>query len=249
MDNKERTIARTMMFAVTCMGRASMLLFVVFMYVGSLGLVEMGFSEAMVLVWNAALSILFFIQHSYMIRRGYREKLSRIVPPQYHAAVYTMVSSVLLIAAVLLWQSSATVLVALEGFARWTARGVFILGMAGTVWGVFAFKSLDAFGDKAIRDHLKGRQPREQQFQVKGPYVWVRHPLYLFMLLMIWSCPDLTLDRLLFNVLWTAWIYLGTVLEERDLVADFGDQYRSYQKEVPMLVPWKIPALTLRQDQ
>jgi protein-S-isoprenylcysteine O-methyltransferase Ste14 len=47
---------------------------------------------------------------------------------------------------------------------------------------------------------------------------------------------DLTADRLLFNVLWTAWMIIGTVLEERGLLASFGDAYRDYQTEVPMLI-------------
>jgi len=51
--------------------------------------------------------------------------------------------------------------------------------------------------------------------------------------------PDLSLDRLLFNVLWSVWIVLGAYFEERDLVADFGEEYRQYQKSVPMLMPWK----------
>jgi protein-S-isoprenylcysteine O-methyltransferase Ste14 len=42
--------------------------------------------------------------------------------------------------------------------------------------------------------------------------------------------------------LWSGWMLVGTLLEERDLVADFGDAYRRYQRQVPMLVPWRRPA-------
>ena len=68
----------------------------------------------------------------------------------------------------------------------------------------------------------------------------VRHPLYLFSILMIWSCPDLTTDRLLFNILWTVWIVIGAFFEERDLVAEFGDLYLEYRKRVPMFIPSRI---------
>ena len=61
--------------------------------------------------------------------------------------------------------------------------------------------------------------------------------------MLIWSSPDLTLDRLLFNVLFTTWIVIGTLLEERDLVAEFNEAYRDYQRNVPMLIPWKTPKL------
>jgi protein-S-isoprenylcysteine O-methyltransferase Ste14 len=48
-------------------------------------------------------------------------------------------------------------------------------------------------------------------------------------------------DGLLLSVLWSAWMVAGTILEERDLVADLGDAYRRYQRQVPMLVPWRGP--------
>jgi len=32
---------------------------------------------------------------------------------------------------------------------------------------------------------------------------------------------------------------IGSVLEERKLVREFGEEYRAYQRQVPMLVPWK----------
>jgi protein-S-isoprenylcysteine O-methyltransferase Ste14 len=48
------------------------------------------------------------------------------------------------------------------------------------------------------------------------------------------------LDRLLYNVLWSIWVVIGTFLEERDLVVDFGEPYRDYQRKVPMLIPWLV---------
>ena len=49
-----------------------------------------------------------------------------------------------------------------------------------------------------------------------------------------------TPDRLLFNVLWSAWVFVGTMLEERDLVRTFGEPYREYQRRVPMLLPLRL---------
>lgn len=51
--------------------------------------------------------------------------------------------------------------------------------------------------------------------------------------------PDVTADQLLLSVAWSAWIWGATMLEERDLVAEFGESYRAYQRQVPMLVPWR----------
>lgn len=241
MIEKERLIAKSIMLVATFTGRVSMLFFVIFLFIGSLHLVKMGLSEIKVFAWDGMLSVVFFIQHSYMIRRSFRASLSNIIPSHYNDAVFTIISSIVLVIIVVFWQPSATLLYELQGFPRWIARGVFFLSIAGIGWGVYALKSFDPFGRTAIRVHLSGKPLRPQQFSVYGPYLWVRHPLYFFVILLIWSCPDLTIDRLLFNLLWTAWIYIGTILEEKDLVSDFGDDYRQYQRKVPMLIPWKGP--------
>lgn len=47
-------------------------------------------------------------------------------------------------------------------------------------------------------------------------------------------------DRLLFALIWSCWIVLGTKLEEKDLVEEIGEDYRKYQSNVPMLVPYKF---------
>ena len=74
-------------------------------------------------------------------------------------------------------------------------------------------------------------------FTVKGPYRYLRHPFYAFSIVALWAIPSLSVDRLLFNVLFTGWIVLGAALEERDLLAQFGDDYARYRQTVPMLVP------------
>ena len=40
----------------------------------------------------------------------------------------------------------------------------------------------------------------------------------------------------------TAYIIVGILLEERDLVGMFGDDYRRYRQRVSMLVPWRKSA-------
>jgi methanethiol S-methyltransferase len=236
-----RFAAYTIMYLAILIGWGSLLLFGVFLFVGSLVTVRFGVSEYQALLWDAMLSILFFIQHSGMIRTSFRTRLSSMIPCHYHPATYAIASGIALTAVVLLWQPSQTVLYQAEGLLRWLAHAITVFAIVGFSWGVRALGKFDAFGIGPIRDYLCNRQLRAPAVIIRGPYLWVRHPLYFFMLVLIWSFPDVSLDRLLFNVLWTLWTVLGAYLEEKDLVAEFGDKYRHYQKTVPMLFPWRFP--------
>lgn len=224
-------------------GGGSMLLFGAFLYFGPWELVPMGWSAPGSLAWDGFLSLIFFVQHSTMLRRPFRERLARVLPSAYHGALYAVASGVALTAVVLLWQPVPIVLLSLEGSPRLLGRVLFGLAVAGMAWGASALGRFDPLGIDAIRDAgQQGRAVEAPQLAVRGPYRWVRHPLYFFTLVMIWASPDLSLDRLLFNVLWTAWIRGATLLEEADLLATFGEAYRDYQLSVPRLIPWRRPS-------
>ena len=229
-----------MLILTYLVGVVSLLVWMVFLFHGSLNLVSLGLGEIAGLGLNAFLSLAFFIQHSMMLRRSFRRWLAKFIRTEYHGALFTIASGVVLLILVVFWQKSAYVLAAPQGIIRWMMRAVFILAILGFYWGFRALGSFDGFGVSPILNNLRGKDPPSMPFIVRGPYRWVRHPLYFFCLLLIWSCPNLSLDRMLYNVLWSTWILVGSVLEERDLVADFRQSYRDYQRKVPMLIPWRI---------
>ena len=221
-------------------GYGSLTLITVFFFCGSFQVIDLGLDGLAVLALNACLSLAFFVQHSGMIRQPFRQWLGRFVGTMYHGAVYTMASSTLIVIIFIFWQQSGHTIASVQGPLRWVLRGVFISSFAGFYWGVRALGTFDALGISSVGRPASNKSRSPGPLRVRGPYRWVRHPLYFFVMLMIWTCPDLTVDRLLFNLLWTGWIVVGTALEERDLVAMFGDQYRAYQQEVPMLIPMSI---------
>ncbi len=213
---------------------------VLFVLLPSVHFLPMGWPDSYVLLWDALLSFAFFIQHSGMVRRPVRARLAAVIPARYQGALYSIASGVVLALVAVLWQPSPTRLFTLQGTLRWIAHALSLLAVATFAVSAIALRrSFDPLGLGPIRAHLGGRADRPGAFVVRGPYLWVRHPLYACVLLLFWSNPDVTLDMLLLSVLWTAWIWVGTTLEERDLMAEFGDAYRAYQRQVPMFIPWR----------
>ncbi|OGW48129.1 MAG: hypothetical protein A2Y66_02625 [Nitrospirae bacterium RBG_13_41_22] len=240
MASFNRSTAYVMICLAVLFGGGSLMAFLLFLLTGSPELISLNLHAGEVLWWDAGLSIAFFIQHSGMIRRSFRQRLAHFLPKEYEGAAYAIVSGIFLFAVIVLWQKSFPVFTVSRGVFRWLFYIAYLLSLIGFIWGVRALKVFDPYGLRPILGRLRGREPRPLALTIRGPYRWVRHPLYLFMTLMIWSCPDLTGDRLLFNSLWTIWIVIGSILEERDLVSEFGDAYREYQRKVPMLIPRRL---------
>lgn len=231
---------RLLLWLAIGLGGGSLVAFVWFLLAGPPGLVELGLAGPIALLVDAGLCLAFFAQHSGMIRKSFRLRLARVAPPEWHGALYSIVGGIVLLALVLLWQESGAELDPPPAVS-WLLRAAALAALGGVVWALRALPSLDPFGARAIVHRQRGTEPRLQPLTARGPYRWVRHPMYFFALVLIWSHPYLTADRLLFNLSWTAWMWVGTVLEERDLVSGFGDAYRHYQRSVPMLIPHRIP--------
>ena len=84
---------------------------------------------------------------------------------------------------------------------------------------------------------LFGQQSTEGDLQVRGFYCRVRHPLYLFAILLIWLTPGMTANLLTLYAMMTLYFVVGSVPEEHRLIAEFGQAYQDYQRQVPRLIP------------
>jgi protein-S-isoprenylcysteine O-methyltransferase Ste14 len=237
MASSNRLADHSMMALAVLCGGGSLVLFAA----GPFPIVPLGLSDFAALLWDALLSVTFFLQHSIMVRAPVRARVGRIVPERYLGSVYAIASGVVLGLVLLLWQRSPTVLLALRGAPRWVVHGLAAAALVGLAWGALSLRSFDPFGLGPIEAHMRGSRRRASTFTARGAYRWVRHPLYSAFLLLIWARPELSADRLLFDALWTSWILVGTVLEEKDLVAQFGEPYLEYRRKVPMLIPWRAP--------
>ena len=97
----------------------------------------------------------------------------------------------------------------------------------------------ELFGLAQIFDNLKNKQTPNPKFQTNYLYKIVRHPIMLGFIIAFWATPSMTVGHLLFTLVTTIYIFVAVkYLEEKDLRKFIGENYETYQKEVPMILPF-----------
>lgn len=169
----------------------------------------------------------FALHHSVLARSGAKRWLTRLVPPHLERSLYVWVASLLFIAVCALWQDVPGALyrhAGLSAVPHWMAvtAGVWLTARSAAV--------IDPLELAGIRHAARSAAP--PRFRVVGPYHWVRHPIYLGWLLLVFGVPHMTATRLAFAVISSAYLVVAIPFEERSLVESFGDDYRRYQQAV-----------------
>lgn len=187
------------------------------------------------LSWNVGLSLLFFLQHELMARRWVRRHLTWLAPGHHYQTLFTLASALALAPTVFYWSWCEPILYDLRGLAAWVLRVVTAAALIGIAYA-WRFRPRDfPLPGRGLEASSDSNEP--PPLITNGPYQWVRHPQHALLLLAFWATPLLTADRLLFNALWSSWVVVGALLADRDLVTTYGDEYRNYQRRVPMLIP------------
>lgn len=194
----------------------------------------------MALLKNLALVSLFGLQHSIMARKSFKNWLTRYIPQPIERSTFVLVSGLLLTLLVFQWEPmGGTIWQVSEG--SWVYYSLYVLFFSG--WTIlfistFIINHFDLFGLRQTYLELIGKPYIQLEFKVVGFYKYVRHPLYFGGILGLWATPNMTLTHLVFALSLTAYFIIGTLYEERDLIASFGEKYREYQNQAHMLIPF-----------
>src|ERR1700739_3345068 len=187
---------------------------------------------------NVLLLGLFAVQHSVMARPGFKRWWTRFVPPSIERSTYVVLTSAVLLLLYRQWRAMPAVIWDVrQPVGRRALWALFWLGWALALAATFMVSHFDLFGLRQVYLAWRGKNYTHIGFQVRLLYRLVRHPLMLGLVIAFWATPTMTAGHLLFAIDMTGYILIGMRLEEHDLVATLGDQYRDYRRDVPMLVP------------
>lgn len=183
---------------------------------------------------DAALAMAFAVPHSLFLLPSVRRRIvSSGLPGPLYGCFYCIITCAALLTTILCWRPVGIVVwrwpPVLDTVVSWCFVGswgtlLYSLHLTGLGWQT---------GLTPWWHWVRGLPQPNRAFVERGAYRVLRHPVYLSFLGLVWFVPVITLDRVVLIAVWTAYIFVGSVLKDRRLLHFLGDAYREYQGRVP----------------
>jgi hypothetical protein len=184
--------------------------------------------------WNVVLFTAFAAHHSIFARDAVRVRIERLFPGR-ERSVFVWVASLALAAVCVAWRGVPGLAWEAGGPGAWVLYGTRAAGIVLTLRAAAILDIWELAGTRPPR-HAPGEHGGSATFTRRGPYGWVRHPIYAGWFLVVFSVPAMTMTQLVFAVVSSIYLVVGMVFEERSLLAAAPGAYGEYQREVR----WKV---------
>lgn len=198
---------------------------------------------ALLLCWLAYAAI-----HSLLASLWFKRRVAARWPrlaPGYRLA-FNALAAILLVPP--LWLTIAwrgPLLWSWEGGWAWVANGLALAAVAGFVWST-RYYDMAAFAGSAQWKARHGAAEDPGGLSLSPLHRHVRHPWYSLGLVILWT-RDMDEARLVSALCISLYLWAGSLLEERKLLAFHGEAYARYRARVPGLIPW--PGRSLSADE
>jgi protein-S-isoprenylcysteine O-methyltransferase Ste14 len=228
---------------------AAALGYFLFSYSVTFGEITAGTIAPGAIAFDIALFSVFALHHSIFARIRVRAVVRRIVPEQLERSAYVWVASLMLIGVCYNWRAVPGVLWQLSRPWSWAIAAVQLVGIWLTLRSAAVIDGLELAGVRQVTipnsqfptpNSLESPNTEEDwklevgrwEFRTEGPYGWVRHPIYLGWILVVFSVGTMTMTRLVFAAISSVYLLIAIPFEERTIRAQSGGGYEDYSRRV-----------------
>jgi protein-S-isoprenylcysteine O-methyltransferase Ste14 len=184
---------------------------------------------------DLCLAIGFAVPHSVLLVPAVQKRLKAWVPPGLMGSLHCVTTCISLLLLFRVWGASETVLWQLNGWAETVVLGLFYASWAAMFYSLCLVGLGYQTGLTQWWYWFTRQKPPTRPFVTHGAFRWMRHPVYMSFLGLIWFTPRMTVDHALLTAVWTAYIYAGSYFKDRRLIRFIGAEYLAYGQRVPGL--------------
>ena len=196
----------------------------------------------------AMLWLVYFVLHSALASLGVKSWVARRFPRWmsiYRLGFNALATLALLPILWLMYRHPGSTLWAWTGPWFWFANGLALAALLGFVHSAHYYDTGEFLG---LRQWKTGTHSIEDQerFRISPFHRHVRHPWYALGVVLLWT-RDMNAALFLSAVMMTAYLFIGAHLEEKKLIARYGEAYRRYMQRVPGLIPLPWKSISARE--
>ena len=188
------------------------------------------------------LVIAWCVLHSTMIATSVTEYLKKRFGPRFrfYRLFFNLVALLTLIPVALFAYSIRTQAVfSWNGYLRIGQILLLVVAVLLLLFGGRHYDVRQLIGIKQIKEGTANKTITDTgELDTSGVLGITRHPWYLATILIVWA-RQMDVSVIFVNVILTSYLVVGTLLEERKLIGEFGEKYLAYQNRVSMLIPLK----------
>ncbi|MBU6239635.1 MAG: hypothetical protein KGQ51_17575 [Planctomycetes bacterium] len=177
----------------------------------------------------------FAVPHSLILFPPIQKRIRQRLPSGLMGCVHCTVTCVTLLLMFRYWGSSKVVVWQATGMVETAVLACFYLSWVALLYSLY----WTGFGYQTGLTQWwywwRMTPPPRRPFLTTGAFRYMRHPVYMSFLGLVWFTPTMTLDHAILTLTWTLYIYIGSWAKDRRLLHYIGDEYLAYARRVPGL--------------
>jgi protein-S-isoprenylcysteine O-methyltransferase Ste14 len=182
---------------------------------------------------DAALALFFAVPHSVLLLPAVRRRLTKRIPGPMYGAFFCLVACATLAVTMIAWRPIGGAVWHLTGDRKTAIEACFYGSWIALAYSLYLAGIGFQTGWSTWRPWMRGETVPTRPFRPRSIFRVLRHPVYFSFLGLVWFTPIMSVDRAILTVVWTAYIYVGSVLKDRRMEFYVGDVYRQYAATVP----------------